>query len=192
MIEYLAKKITNYYIKKNTINEDEREVYEYCFDVAISTLLNLFAILILSFATRLYIEGIAFCIVFMVLRGVGGGYHAKTHFMCFMTIMIVFAGYVVILKLLIYQILFYLSIYFFVVGVILILILAPVDNENKPLSKEEFRKNKMKTILVLSVFSLVTIILFIFNSTQYYSFCLSYPIFMVANLMILGSIKNIK
>lgn len=192
MINYLAKKITNYYIKKNSIKEEEREMYEYCFDVMLSTLLNLLAIVIISVFTRLYIEGTIFCIIFMSLRGIGGGYHANTHFLCFMTIMIVFAIFVVILKLMDATILFYISISILIVGFLTITIFAPVDTETKPLTKKEFKKNKIKTIIVLSIYSFISSILLVFEQTRYYSFCITYPIFAVSNLMILGTIKNIK
>lgn len=190
MINYLAKKITNHYIKKNSIQEEEREIYEYCFDVMISTLLNLIAIAIISISMGLYIEGTIFCIVFMSLRGIGGGYHAKTHFFCFMTIMIVFAIYVLMLKLLGTTILFYISIAFLIIGFIIIAILAPVDTETKPLTQAEFKKNKIKTLILLFIYTIIASILLIFNQTQYYSFNVVYPIFAVSNLMIIGAIKN--
>ncbi len=192
MINYLAKKITNYYIKKNKIQEEERETYEYCFDVLLSTTLNLLAIVIISVATELYIEGLIFTIVFMTMRGVGGGYHANTHLSCFLTIMAIFAGYVTILKLVPEQIIFYISIALLGVGFILTAIMAPVDNENKPLTIKEYKKNKIKTIIILSFYVLVCATLMIFKVTRYYSFNISYPLFMVSMLMVLGWLKNLK
>lgn len=192
MINYLAKKITNYYIKKNSIQEEEREAYEYCFDIMLSTLLNLLAIIIISVATRLYIEGTVFCIVFMTLRGIGGGYHANTHFLCFMTIMIVFAIYVIMLKLLSVSILFYISIVFLIFGFVVITLLAPVDTETKPLTKVEYKKNRIKTLILLILYTLIASILLIFKATKYYAFNIVFPLFAVSVLMSLGTIKNIK
>lgn len=191
MIKYLAKRITNYYINKNKIKEDEREMFEYCFDLLLSTLFNLLAIVIISIATGLYIEGAIFCIVFMTLRGVGGGYHANTHFLCFITIMTIFISYVLMLKFINVEIMFVLSIAFLVVSFFVIAILAPVDTETKPLTKEEFKKNKIKTLVIMIVYTLATAILLSFEQTRYYSFNISCTMFMVSLLMIIGKIKNI-
>lgn len=192
MINYLAKKITNYYIKKKSIQEEEREVYEYCFDIMLSTLLNLIAIIIISVATGLYIEGTVFCIVFMTLRGIGGGYHANTHFWCFMTIMAVFTTYVLILKFVSITIMFYLAIAMLGTGFLIICIFAPVDTETKPLTTEERKKNKIKTVLLMFIYIITASILLIFEITKYYAFNVAFPLFAVSILMILGTIKNIK
>ncbi|HRF69854.1 MAG TPA: accessory gene regulator B family protein [Candidatus Pelethenecus sp.] len=188
----MAKKITNYYIKKGSIQKEEQEVYEYCFDVMLSTLLNLVAIIIISVATKLFIEGAVFCIVFMTLRGIGGGYHANTHFFCFMTIMIVFTIYVLLLKLVSTTILLYLTLSMIASGFLIICIFAPVDTETKPLTNEERKKNKIKTILLLFLYTLATSLLLIFEITKYYAFNVAFPLFAVSILMIFGTIKNIK
>ena len=44
-MHYLAKKITLFYIKKGKIEEDDREVYEYSFEMLISTIINFLIIL---------------------------------------------------------------------------------------------------------------------------------------------------
>lgn len=192
MINYLSKKITNYYVKKQKIKIEDKEIYEYCFEVTLSTLLNLLAIIIVSIATKLYIEGAIFCIVFMSLRGLGGGYHAKTHLFCFLTIMIVFAVYVLILKFVNLIIIFYMTIAMLICGFLVISLIAPVDSETKPLTKNEKKRNKIKTLILLSLYTLTSSILLIFEKTKYYAFNITFPIFAVSILMILGTIKNLK
>lgn len=46
MFGLLSKKITCFFIKKNAIDETEREIYNYCFEILLSTLINLIAIII--------------------------------------------------------------------------------------------------------------------------------------------------
>lgn len=78
MIAKLAQKMTAYFIKKNVINEEEKETYDYCFEVLIATVINLVILVMLGILTRRCIETAIFCVLFMLLRGAAGGYHANT------------------------------------------------------------------------------------------------------------------
>ena len=89
-------KLNNVIFDKGTY-EFERDVYEYCFEVLLSTFLNLLAIIILAVATGLYLETLCFTISFMTLRGTAGGYHAKTHWGCFLILMLVYAIFAITL-----------------------------------------------------------------------------------------------
>ena len=62
MLHKLSQKITDHYVKQNKIDDSERDVYEYCFEVLLSTFLNLLAIIILAVATGLYLETLCFTI----------------------------------------------------------------------------------------------------------------------------------
>ena len=37
MLHKLSQKITDHYVKKNKIDDSERDIYEYCFEVLLST-----------------------------------------------------------------------------------------------------------------------------------------------------------
>ena len=137
MLHKLSQKITDHYVKKNKIDDSERDVYEYCFEVLLSTFLNLLAIIILAVATGLYLETLCFTISFMTLRGTAGGYHAKTHWGCFLILMIVYAIFAITLFFIPKDILRFLSIGFATVGGIAILILSPVDNVNNQFTIEQ-------------------------------------------------------
>lgn len=192
MCRFFANKITNYYINKQAIEADEKEVYLYCFELLISTIINLLTVLIISCATQLYIEGIVYSIVFMLVRGVGGGHHSKTHFTCWLTTAVIFSIYVVILKLVKVEVIFWMSIAFLAISALVISILAPVDTENKPLSIKEIKKNKIKTLLISSVLILIAVLLLIFDTTRYYSFAVTYPLIAVSLLLIIGYVENLK
>ena len=83
MIHKIAGKITDYYIKKQTLAEDDREMYVYCFELLVATVFNVTVMAIIGIATKLYLETLLFLVGFMTMRGITGGYHADTHLQCF-------------------------------------------------------------------------------------------------------------
>lgn len=91
MLAKLSKRMTSFFIKKNSIKEEERDVYAYCFKIMLATQVNLIAIIIIWVLTAKYIETLIFVTLFMVLRGCAGGYHANSHMWCFIGIMVVLA-----------------------------------------------------------------------------------------------------
>lgn len=65
-MHYLAKKITLFYIKKGKIEEDDREVYEYSFEMLISTIINFLIMIVGALITKRYWETALFTFSFFV------------------------------------------------------------------------------------------------------------------------------
>lgn len=190
MLVKLSKKMTNYFIKKNVVNAEQRDIYNYCFEVMLSTLLNLLAIIIIAIATKTYIESLLFSIGFMLMRGTAGGYHADTHFRCFITLMAIYSVMLITKFFIPDSIKLYLSVAFLIYSCIVVLIFAPIDSINKILSKEEKKHQRKKSLLYLIILILVASIMLIFAITQNYAYGLSYALFAVSTSMIAGFLKN--
>lgn len=191
MLHRISAKITSYYIRKNKIDQGERETYEYCFEVLLSTVINLLAIIILAVITKLYIETLCFTICFMSLRGASGGFHAKTHWGCFIGLLIVYSVLPISYWLISIEILQYMSIAFMVAGSLMIFILAPVDNINNPFNLKMKKRFRIKSI----VFTLLTIVaycsLIAFRSTVRYAYAISYVSLAVSLSLVAGIIKKL-
>lgn len=191
MIAKLAQKMTEHFIKKNVIKEEEKDTYDYCFEVLIATVINLIILVVLGIFTKCYIETAIFCILFMLLRGAAGGYHANTHLGCLLTLLIVY-GILLATLLLSISILFYFSIFLFAIAIIIFIIFAPVDNKNKILEKTEKKRLKKKLLIIISIITIVFTVLMFFKSAYVYAYTISYIMFSVAMLVLLGKIKNLK
>ncbi|MEG1509803.1 MAG: accessory gene regulator B family protein, partial [Clostridia bacterium] len=174
MLSKISKKLTSYFIKTNTIKEDDRAVYDYCFEIMLSTLLNLFALIIIGICTKRYLETFLFSVGFMLLRGSAGGFHASTHIGCFFSLMLFYGIMLIMLEFVPKTVLFYISLCFCAIAGIIILVLAPVDSKNKPLTKDEIKKQRKKSIIYFIVLLLITVILLIFDASRIYAFALSY------------------
>ena len=79
----IAKLITDFFIYKGAIAEDERDIYEYGFDITIYTILSTFGLLLIGLLCGQFLESVALVAIFYTCQSVGGGYHATTHYRCF-------------------------------------------------------------------------------------------------------------
>lgn len=190
MLRKLAGRISSYYIRKSKVDIADKEIYDYCFEVLLSTILNLFAILVLAIVTKLYLETLCFIITFMALRGSTGGVHAKTHLGCFISLIIVFAILPICFKFISVDILRYIGISFASLGCIFIFALSPVDNINRPFEKFERRKFRKRSITLTLIAALIFAILISFNATIKCAFAIGFVILVVSVSLILGFIKN--
>ena len=189
MLHKISTRITSFFIDRHSISSDDREIYEYSFEILISTLMNLLCLIIIGFSTQRYIESIVFIFVFMSMREFGGGYHAKTHTGCVLTILLCF-GVFIGLTYLPNIVLECASIPLFVISIMFSLILAPVGCENKPIDKDESMGLKKKLTILLLLLSLLWGVMWIFEVTRKYAFSISYTMFSVSLLYVAGAIKK--
>lgn len=160
MITYLAKCITEFFISYDVIKKEDREIYQYGNEIIISSLLDFFILLAFAIGFNDFVNVFLFWIVFFILRKFGGGYHAGTYLKC----KIVFSVNIFIVMIImndfkyVYNI--YLLILMTVFSCVSIFLLAPVDNENKPLSETEKRINALKCRILLVLVCILSFLLF--------------------------------
>ena len=188
MITKLSRKMSGYFIRKQMVKEEEREVYDYCFEIFISTIVNTLAVVIIAISTAKYIESLLFLLAFVTVRAFSGGAHAKTHFMCFMSLMIIYSGLQLCLWFLPFEVMKYASISFIVIADLLILILSPVEHPNKLLDDSEKKINRIKAYLALLVFNITSIPMMFFQTTIVYAYSINYTLFVIAIMQVIGLI----
>lgn len=83
MIKEIALYISNWFYKKGMlVCGYSFEVYRYGFELLVSTLVNVFVLIIIGIVTNSELQAVMYCIGFVVLRMFAGGYHATTHLRC--------------------------------------------------------------------------------------------------------------
>ncbi|MCL2227254.1 MAG: accessory gene regulator B family protein [Oscillospiraceae bacterium] len=80
----LIRKITNRWSKSGVIETSEKDVYEYGLELILFSLLNLAIIFATAAVFGRVPESIALMLAIVPMQAYGGGYHAKTHFRCFL------------------------------------------------------------------------------------------------------------
>lgn len=145
MIEKMSSYVTDILLEGNIIKEEEYNLYLYCVEGLLETVGNLFFTLLLGILFGKLMDAIIFLFIFIPMRTLAGGYHAKNGNVCFVVSILLFLT--VILSAGYFQ--SFLegawSTKHYVISVLCIFLLAPVDCKNKRLSRE---KKKQLTIIV--------------------------------------------
>lgn len=141
----MRKMIVNWLIANGSIDEKERELYEYAaYSLQILVVPVLYAFVVGGVLDE---WGITFCFVFVfaIVRKFSGGFHAKTELQCtIFSVILIFSGVNLVKKL---EIGMELGIAFFS-SVIFLLKYSPVDSENRKLDLDEKKANHKKVVII--------------------------------------------
>lgn len=183
----LSAKITAFLVSQKIISNKDRAIYEYGFDLLISDFINFGLILMISFLSKQLSNTIIYLIVFVGLRSVCGGYHAKTHLKChFCTV----GAYITFLALqYILKNNAALLLYGNYIAAIPIILFAPITHANKPLPNQIYRYNRIASVIITLLLIIVA-----FVSNQHHkkeSIALSLSLWIVSSCMIPNIIKEV-
>lgn len=179
MIEYLSSLIVDLLEKNKVIRNESASVYQYGFEIFISSFITVIIALMWGMILHCVFEAALYFALFVVLRTICGGYHAKTYWQCnfifFIATLFVLLTYrFVPLKM--FNELHICSIIFSIVTTIYY---APVENENKPLSLEQKNFYRiLSTAIVITLVIISCVLKIKFNSD--YSILIDATLFIVA------------
>ena len=190
MLAKISKKMTSFFLRRNIITENEIDIYNYCFEVMLSTIINALLILIIALITHCVFESILYSVCFLVLRSYAGGYHAKSHIGCVCTLMFFYGSFLLMVKIFNSEVLKIINVVFANFSLLLVFLFAPVDSKNNPLDEERRlllgKKAIISTIVIITVAELIN---FSTVNTKL-SFAMLSAVFAVAISLIVGIIKN--
>ena len=185
-----SEKLANMLIEKEISKDEDKEIIIYGLSTGIELLFNIITTLALGFIWGLVFESILFLFSFSLIRTYAGGYHCQKAINCYF-----FSSGIVILVLAIVKFtpskyILKISIFILLISVPVILKLAPVETPTKLLDEMEKKYFRKKTVLHLSVESIVITILYISKLTSFaYLICLG---IMVSAILVLLGYKKIK
>ena len=190
MLARFSKMLSSFFISKTLIKEDEREVYDYCFEIMLSTIINFLVVFVISLITHTIIQTVLYIVSFMIVRGTAGGYHAENHLSCLVILVLSYGSFLALLNILPNMWLKIISLIFIFISVVLVFILSPIEDHNKPLTEQESKKYKKKSIIVILLLSFLTLVLSVLLSNAQFAFSFSSGMVTVAISLIAGKIKN--
>ena len=159
MINRLSTLISDQFVKHNIIPKDAKDVYTYGVEITLSSIIGFLITVIIGMLFNSLIHTMIFYVIFISLRSMTGGYHAKTYLKCnfiFTTItlfVIVFSKAASEINMSINLLTF-----LFLPSETIIIWLAPVDNINKPIEKKKrvyWKITAVITSILLYVLSLL-------------------------------------
>ncbi len=184
MIAKLSRIIADFFIRQKVVPEEQREVYEYGFELSISSVIGILIVLAIGLFSGRFWESVVFYIVFCFTRLFTGGYHAPNHLLCKIT----FAGALLAVLAVDWLLKEIESYYWFILhfySLIVVCWLAPVENPNKELTERQKVKCKVISIVAMAVWLAVMLLFRVLDSELDHIVALT--LFCVANLMLLGN-----
>lgn len=188
MFQYIAEDIAFLLIKNKTVDIEKRDECVYGAEVLLVNLSNILTALIISILTKSMLHFAAFMLIFVPLRIFTGGYHAKTSESCYLITSSMYALTVLCVKLMPELYSNIPAIITLAVLIVPIVLFAPVEHKNNPLSAGERKRNRLISILLIAIDSLIFVILYLLFNTV----ATSVMIFMAVDsvLMLIGLLIN--
>lgn len=150
MMDKYYKKISGFLSKNHNINKEDETLYEYAIKIIVHGLVNITITILVGALLDMLQECICFVMAFFILRKFTGGYHTKQFKTCLISSALIMSASIVIVGILENKNnKFILSIILFI-SIIIISLLSPIDNINKPLNIKEKRAYKIISIIISS------------------------------------------
>lgn len=183
----VSEAITKKLVSSEIISPDESEIYSFGLHNGIILLLNLITVLAIGFVFNMVLEVIIFLLAYSPLRTYAGGYHAKTQLRCyFMSIVIIIAVLITIKYVPMNNLVYLLCL---LSSSTIIFLLAPVQDQNKPLNEKEKIVYGRRSYIILSIL-IALFFLLAFIGQAKISVCIAMGIAVLAIMLVLGKVKN--
>lgn len=180
-LELLCENISYILKKQLEIDEDNRIIIEYGLFAFFHMAISILAVLIIGAVFNVMIESLIISFTIAILRKFSGGAHASTPINCaIMGVLIsVLPAYLIKNISLKVNYIILLGIVIYIISLIIVYKLAPVDSPNKPIKKEtKIKRLKRGSITILFTYMIIVIfniIIYYVNERNYmliYSLCI--------------------
>lgn len=190
MIYSLSNKITEALCKAQVVAESDRELYVYGFFILLSQIIFFFISAFFGLVLGTLWESIAFYIMFTTLRSYAGGFHASKESVCTCstTLALFLASLSIRILGNVKSVIIPLNL--LVLGSTVVYLLSPLDSEDKPLSFDEFRDYRKKSIMA-SVAIVIIAISGVLLQISGILYAAATSITLESALLILGKVKSV-
>ncbi len=186
-MEHLANALTDKLIDWKIINREDRDLYAYGFWQGGIYIFNYASVFLIGLLFGMLWQSVVFILSYGLIRPVAGGYHARTQRNCYLFSILLIVIVLSILKW--FPISSIVCILILLFSGAVIFILAPVEDENKPLDETEQMVYRHRSRIVLSVLSALTLI-FLVTGLVSVANNITLSLLVSAIMLILGIMKN--
>jgi len=188
MIQLISNRITDKLIENGTIVNEDRELYVYGLQQGFIMLINIITTIIIGVIFGMFWQSIVFLIAYIPIRSYAGGYHARTQLRCYFI-----STLIIIMALLGMRMIMWTNFYCLLTAFlssIIIIILAPVEDTNKPLSQKEKQVYRKMTIIILGVLFNLIILFQVLGQFQI-SVSITMAILVLGFMVVFGNVRNV-
>ncbi|HHX60056.1 MAG TPA: accessory gene regulator B family protein [Epulopiscium sp.] len=182
------EKLTKQLVDCNIIEDEDKELYSFGFKQMIILIYSFITIIAIGFVFNMTWESIIFILAYGVLRPYAGGYHAKTQLRCYLFSVFMMVAVLWLIKHILWN--NFICFIIMTIASIIIFVLAPVEDGNKPLDDVEQTVYKKRTNIILSILIGLTVLFWVISLKQI-SICISVSLGTLSIMLMLGKIKNL-
>ena len=155
-MESLVRRIVNFLLKREYIENEEEEFYIFAIESIFITLINYITIIVMALILGKVIECVVFVCLIKMLRGNMGGFHMGKWYECYIVSNVMMVICLILCDLLKIKLLIIACL--MICGVILVIRLAPCVHPNNPIEDikvKNYRKKSIVNIVLVGVSSIV-------------------------------------
>ena len=187
LLARLSRKIGNNLVQSDIVKEEDAEIYIYGINQILVFVLNVSSALIIGLIFGVFPEIAVFMAAYIPLRSFAGGYHAKTPLSCYVFSVIMLIVVSIGLKYLHIADWVYYAV--LVAATLVVLVLSPVEDSNKPLDEIEHKVYKRRTILIATVELTLAMLLKLLMLDDLF-IATAYSFVVLSLMLIAGKAKN--
>ena len=161
MINKLSSLISSKFVEHNIISKSVKDVYRYGIEITISSIIGFVISCLIGLLFCMLMQTMLFYVLFILLRSMTGGYHAKTYLKCNFILSII-TLFIVTFSKAAYemQISFGILTLLFLPSIAIFIWIAPVENVNKPIKAEKRVYWKSISIVTSVLLYLLSLLLY--------------------------------
>lgn len=182
----IACTLTRKLVEKKIVDAEDYDIYCYGINQLVWYLINTITVIVIGALSKNLIFLFTFFIVYIPLRSFAGGIHARTPMTCYICSVVALVVVGVIGS---YEVNGYMAIVFILLCNIAICLIAPVEDENKPLDRIERKVYKKRTTIIIGVYSTIAVCSELLN-LHFLLKVMLYVFVCMLVMLLLGSIKN--
>ena len=187
MFAKTADTITKKLQENNSISSEQYEICRFGFQQGLTILLNAVTVIVIGAVMKELWQATLFMALYAPLRSNAGGYHARTATQCYIYSILLMIAVLLAMKYL--HIPTFICIIALVISCAAILILAPVEDANKPLDDIEQEVYKKRTYMI-TVLETLLFITALYCGWEQVMLCVMWGFLMVSGLLIAGKCRN--
>jgi accessory gene regulator B len=190
MLNGLSIHVVNSLCESGLINQEDKEIYLFGIETALLKIIHYSTMLIIGIFFGMIPQTITFIIAYTVLRQYAGGYHANTRMRCYIISWFMMISSLLFIKLCPIQAMLWISLLSIISSCILIFLMVPVENKNKPLDTAERNRYGAMARIIAAAEVIISFIFMFINLQLTLSIALS--LLFTSVMLILGKIKYSK
>lgn len=186
MISFI-KKYSDKLVTNKVIEAEDKELYAFGLQQSLLILANILTTIVIGIIFGMILESILFLVSYIPLRSFAGGYHSKTPLRCYLFSLVLTMVVLAVIKYILWTNIMIIAVA--MIASVIIFLLAPIEDSNKPLDQVETSVYKKRLRILLAVEISVTILLLLLGLKQI-PICISVSILILSMMLVMGAIKN--